>query len=152
MEFLYSVEFQQAIANIVLLVITGIAGVVTRSVLGFIKANTSTKQYELLQALASDAVNAAEQGAIAGFITDRKAAAIATINAGLLSAGIKGITAEQIEAAIEAAVKQQFNYDDSYAGDGGEAGETVDTSDIEDPEADTAAPAVEYPERGSTGG
>lgn len=110
MDFLSSPEFQQAIANIILLVIsTGVAAI-AKVAYTYIKTNTSTQQFSILEQIAASAVSAAEQGAIAGFVQDRKGTAIAIVNEGLKNAGIKNLTAEQIDAAIEAAVKDGLNY------------------------------------------
>ena len=111
MDILTSSELQVAIANILLLVITAIASAISKAVYTFIKTKTSDTQLMMLRELAAAAVNAAEQGAIAGFVTDRKATAIRIVNEGLANAGIKNLTATQIEAAIETAVKETFNFD-----------------------------------------
>lgn len=113
MEFLASAELQQAIANIILLVVTGVAGAIAKAVYTFIKTNTSANQFALLEALASSAVYAAEQQAIAGYITDRKNNAMAIVNEGLKNAGVTNLTAEQISSAIEAAVKENLNFNSS---------------------------------------
>lgn len=102
--FLSSPEVQASISTILLTVITGLVTVASRTIFGWLKANTSTKQFELLQEIAAVAVRAAEQGAIGGFVTDRKATAINIVNEQLKAAGVKNLSAEQIEAAIEAAV------------------------------------------------
>ncbi len=102
--FLSSPEVQASIATILLSVVTGLVTAASRAIFGWLKANTSAKQFELLQALADAAVRAAEQGAIAGFVQDRKATATNIVNEGLKNAGVKNLSAEQIEAAIEAAV------------------------------------------------
>lgn len=102
--FLSSPEVQASIATILLSVITGLVTVASRTLFGWLKANTSAQQFTLLQQLAEGAVRAAEQGAIAGFVQDRKATALNIVNENLQKAGVKGLTAEQIEAAIEAAV------------------------------------------------
>jgi hypothetical protein len=101
---LASPEVQASIATVLLTVITGLVTAASRALFGWLKANTSAKQFALLQELAAVAVKAAEQGAIAGFVNDRKATAVNIVNEGLKNAGIKNLTAEQIEAAIEAAV------------------------------------------------
>lgn len=101
---LTSPEFQQAIANILLLVVTGVVGAIAKAGYSWLKSNTTANQFALLQEIAAAAVKAAEQGAIGGFVTDRKATATNIVNEGLAKAGIKGLSAEQIEAAIEAAV------------------------------------------------
>lgn len=111
MDFLSSPELQQAIANIILLVITAGVTAITKVVYTYIKTNTSAQQFAVLEQLAASAVSAAEQGAIAGFVKDRKGTAIAIVNEGLKNAGIRNLTAEQIDAAIEAAVKDGLNPD-----------------------------------------
>lgn len=110
MDFLSSPEMQQAIANVILLIITAGITAITKVVYTFIKTNTSAQQFAILEQIAASAVSAAEQGAIAGFVTDRKGTAIAIVNEGLKNAGITNLTAEQIDAAIEAAVKDGLNY------------------------------------------
>ncbi len=102
---------QAAIANIVIAVILGVVGALAKAFYGFIKAKTSTEQFSMLEQVAASAVQAAEQGAIGGFVTDKKATAIAIVNEALKNAGITGLSAEQIDAAIEAAVKENLNYD-----------------------------------------
>lgn len=111
MDFLASPELQGAIANIVLLVITGITGAIAKAAYTFIKTHTSGQQFALLESLASSAVYAAEQQAVAGYINDKKAAATAIVNEGLKNAGITNLTADQVSAAIEAAVKENLNFD-----------------------------------------
>lgn len=107
---LASPEVQQAIANIILLVVTGAIGAIAKAAYTYIKTNTSAQQFSILEQIAASAVAAAEQGAIGGFVTDRKATAIAIVNEGLKNAGITNLTAEQIDAAIEAAVKDNLNF------------------------------------------
>lgn len=114
MNFLEDPATQQAIANILLIVITGVVGALAKAFYTFIKTHTSVSQFMLLEQLASSAVDASEQGAIAGFITDRKATAIAIVNEGLKNAGVRNLTAEQIDASIEAAVKYNLNADKVY--------------------------------------
>jgi LL-H family phage holin len=106
-----SPEFQQAIANIILLVVTGVVGAIAKAVYSYLKIHTTANQFQMLQELATSAVRTAEMGAIGGFVTDKKATAIAVVNEGLKNAGIRNLSAEQIEAAIEAAVKFEYNHD-----------------------------------------
>lgn len=115
MDILSSPELQQAIANIILLVITAGVGAITKVAYTYIKTHTSAQQFAMLQELAASAVSAAEQGAIAGFVNDRKGTAVAIVNEGLKNAGITNLTAEQIDAAIEAAVKDGLNPDKQVA-------------------------------------
>lgn len=110
MEFLVNAEIQQAVANIVLLVVTGLVGAIAKAIYTFIKTNTSQTQFSILEQVAASAVLTAEQGAIAGFVSDKKATAIAIVNEALKNAGVTNLSAEQIDAAIEAAVKQNFNF------------------------------------------
>lgn len=111
---LTSTALQTALSNLILLVVTAAVGALSRAVLGWFKTHTSVQQFTLLQELAASAVSAAEQGAIAGFVRDRKATAIAIVNEGLKNAKITGLSAEQIDAAIEAAVKDVFNPDRQF--------------------------------------
>ena len=104
-------ELQQTFAALVLLTITVLTGALIKALYTFVKTKTSVEQFQFLELVATSAVLAAEQGAIAGFVADKKATAIAIVNAALLSAGITGLTAEQIDAAIEAAVKEYLNPD-----------------------------------------
>lgn len=116
MEFLSSPEFQQALANLILAVISAGVAAITKVAYTYIKTNTSAQQFAILEQIAASAVSAAEQGAIAGFVTDRKGTAIAIVNEGLRNAGIKNLTAEQIDAAIEAAVKDGLNSERQFVG------------------------------------
>lgn len=111
-----SPEFQQAVANIILLVVTGAVSALAKAIYTYIKTNTSQTQFSILEQIAASAVSAAEQGAIAGFVTDRKGTAIAIVNEGLKNAGITNLTAEQIDAAIEAAVKDGLNFNKQMSG------------------------------------
>lgn len=104
MEFLSSPEFQQALGTLILITVGGLAAWLTKGLVAFVKAKTTAEQINTLRVFASIAVSAAEQGAIAGFITDKKASAINLVNIYLTQAGITGVNAEQIDAAIEAAV------------------------------------------------
>jgi hypothetical protein len=128
--FLQDPATQQAIANILLIVITGVVGALAKAFYTWVKTNTSASQFSLLEQIAASAVDAAEQGAIAGFVKDRKATAIAIVNEGLKNAGIKNLTAEQIDAAVEAAVKLNLNADKSFVGVPAEDEPVV----VEDPE------------------
>ncbi len=100
---------QQQIADIIILVISAVFAFVGKASYTFIKTHTSAQQFAILQQIADSAVHTAEQGALAGFVTDKKATASAIVNEGLKSAGITNLTAAQIDAAIEAAVHENFN-------------------------------------------
>lgn len=134
MDFLSNSETQQAIANIVLLVVTGVVGAIAKAIYTFIKTNTSQTQFSILEQIAASAVSTAEQGAIAGFVTDKKATALSIVNEGLKNAGITNLSAEQIDAAVEAAVKDNFNYNKQS----GSTGEVVVDATVTDstPEGD----------------
>lgn len=108
---LTSPEFQTAIANILLLVVTGVTGAIAKAIYSFLKSNTTANQFAMLEQLATSAVRTAEMGAIGGFVNDKKATALAVVNEGLKNAGIRNLSAEQIDAAIEAAVKYEYNHD-----------------------------------------
>lgn len=112
---LTSPEFQQAIANVLLLVVTLVTGALAKAGYSFLKSNTSANQFLLLQEIADAAVKAAEQGALSGFVTDKKATATKVVQDSLNKAGLKSVTAEQIEAAIEGAVLTNFNADKTAA-------------------------------------
>ena len=111
MDIFTSPQFQEALANAVILIITGIVGALSRAFYLWLKAHTTQQQFSILEQIADAAVNAAEQGAIGGFVTDKKATATAIVNEYLTNAKITGLTAQQIDAAIEAAVKVNFNAD-----------------------------------------
>lgn len=104
-----SSEFQTALANVLILTITGVAAAVSRVIFGFVKTNTSERQFLLLQSVAVAAVRAAEQGELAGLVKDKKQSAFNVVNAYIAQMGLTAITAEQIDAAIESAVLTQFN-------------------------------------------
>lgn len=106
---LTSPELQQAIANILLLVTTGVVGALAKAAYSYLKSHTSVNQFMLLQEVADAAVKAAEQGAMSGFVTDKKATATKVVQDSLDKAGLKGVSSQQIEAAIEAAVLTNFN-------------------------------------------
>lgn len=108
-EMFSSPEFQTALANILIITITGVAAAISKAIFSFVKTNTNERQFLLLQSLAVAAVRAAEQGELAGYVSDKKASAFNVIDAYLKQMGITGITAAQIDAAIEAAVLTQFN-------------------------------------------
>ena len=63
---LTSPELQVALGNLILVVITAVVGALSGAILRWVKTNTSTAQFNLLQVFATSAVSAAEQGAIAG--------------------------------------------------------------------------------------
>lgn len=107
---LQSPELQAALTNLILAIISLATVFITKVGYSYISTNTTANQFALLSQFADSAVAAAEQGAIAGFVTDRKATAMAIVNNSLASAGIKNVSAEQIDAAIEAAVKETLNY------------------------------------------
>lgn len=127
-------EFQQSIASILLLTVTTVVGAVSKALYSYLKAHTSTQQFLLLQEIADAAVKAAEQGELAGFVTDKKASATAVVQQSLDKAGLKGVSGDQIEAAIEAAVLTNFNADkvDAQPDAPAPADEPVDAEDVED--------------------
>lgn len=123
--------FQAAIANIITLAIIGVVGALSKAFYTFVKSKTSAQQFSMLEQLAASAVSASEQGAIGGFVTDKKATAIAIVNEGLKNAGITNLSAEQIEAAIEAAVKDNLNPNrQAPSTKAAEFGEVVEPGDV----------------------
>jgi LL-H family phage holin len=108
-DILKSTEFQTALANVLILTITGVAAAVSRAIFSFVKTNTSERQFLLLQSIAVAAVRAAEQGELAGLVKDKKQSAFNVINEYIKQMGLTEVTAEQIDAAIESAVLTQFN-------------------------------------------
>lgn len=128
MEFFSSPEFQQAIANIILLTITAVFGAISKATYTFIKTKTSADQFAILERVASSAADASEQGWLAGFVTDKKQTALNIVNEALKNAGIRNLTDEQIDAAIEAAVLQNFNSGEVTATVSNAAGDTATAS------------------------
>ena len=108
-DFLSAPEFQTALGTIILVTVSSLTALVLGALYAFIKSNTSQTQFDLLRELAQSAVLAAEQGQLAGFVTDKKKSAIAIVQAHLTQMGLTGITATQIDAAIETAVLASFN-------------------------------------------
>ena len=109
-----SSEFQTAVANVLIMVVTGVIAVIGRATLGTLRARTTDQQFTLLQDIAGFAVKAAEQAGLSGRVTDKKASAINIVQQYLTQYGITGVTAEQIDAAIESAVLSQFNLYKTY--------------------------------------
>jgi len=109
LDFLHSPEFQASLATIVLGLTALLAFTLTGSVLQFISAHVTKSQFIYLQNIASVAVQAAEGAGLDGQLSDKKASAIKIVDAYLKGAGVTGFTAGQIDAAIEAAVLDQFN-------------------------------------------
>lgn len=112
--FLWSPELQGALANLVLLFVGLFTTAVLANVALFLRSHTTGAQLAYLQAFAALAVKAAEQGALAGILKDKKASAVALVQSLLDSAKITGFTADDIEGAIEAAVLE-FNQREGYA-------------------------------------
>lgn len=108
-EFLANPEVQSALGTLILALAGFIATALSSATVGLIKSKTTAAQFEQLQLFAIAAVHAAEQGALSGFVTDKKASAINVVNGYLQSAGITSVSAADIDAAIEAAVLRSFN-------------------------------------------
>lgn len=107
-------QFVSALGQAVLMAILPVlAAVATRWVLEQVKAQAqklSADQLKTMQWLAEIAVKAAEQAKLGGWVEDKKAYAINMCEAWLKSRGIT-IELDAIEAAIEAAVYEQFTKD-----------------------------------------
>jgi hypothetical protein len=95
-------------ADLILAVVTLLAALITRAVLQWVRANVSSANLTTLLQAASIAVNAAEQMAKIGAVEDKLAWATHRLNADLAAAGIT-LTADQIRAAIEAAVHNEIS-------------------------------------------
>lgn len=106
--FLQSTDTQTAISNLVTLVLTGLVAGISKSIYSWIKTHTNANQFAILYQIATTAVQASEQGALGGFVTDKKAAALQYANESLNAAGLK-VSAESLSNAIEAAVLREFN-------------------------------------------
>jgi hypothetical protein len=103
-----SQDLAPLIANVLLLFITGLVGLASRNVLHWLKANTTLKQQDTLVEFALAAVKAAEGMGLTGEIESKKEYAENIVTKMLADAGIS-LSAQQIEAAIEAAVYEEFN-------------------------------------------
>jgi LL-H family phage holin len=137
---------QQQIADILLLVITAAAGLLSKATYTFIKTHTSASQLAILQQIADSAVHTAEQGALAGFVTDKKATASAIVNESLKNAGITNLTAAQIDAAIEASVHENFNADQTTTvGEPTPPDAPADVTTVEDVSSDTSTDTGDTP-------
>lgn len=108
-DLLANPDVQSAIGTIFLALATIIGTALSRAGLAFVKSRTSAATFEQLQLFAQYAVLAAEQGQLGGFVRDKKASAINVVNGYLQSAGITNVSAQDIDAAIEAAVLRSFN-------------------------------------------
>jgi LL-H family phage holin len=84
-------------------VLIGALGYLARAVVNYVKARTTAEHYAILQQLAIQAVQAAEQTLKSRAGEEKLAAAKSVVTAALLSRGIR-LDEEQITAAIEAAV------------------------------------------------
>lgn len=84
------------------LLVTGVA-YVAKQVINYVKSKTSAEQYALLERLARQAVQAAEQTLKSKPGQEKRAAAIAAVRGALLSKGIK-LDEEAIASAVESAV------------------------------------------------
>lgn len=98
------------VVNVILaLVGLGVTGVLV-SILVFIHGKTNAQQLGLLESIADAAVKAAEQGAIAGYVRDKKQSALKVASEMLKQVGLD-VSPEVLDATIEAAVMRAFNYD-----------------------------------------
>lgn len=104
-------ETGQLVANILLTVITIAAATATRVIQGWLRAKMNDQQLQVIGNVAASAVQAVEQMASAGIIDldSRKGEAMDLVDEMLQKFHIN-LTATQIEAAIEAAVKQELNW------------------------------------------
>lgn len=98
----------EILGNLILTLIGIIIPMVGAAVVSFLRSKLSASQLQILADVASMAVQAAEQGKIGGFVTNKKASAINAASALLASRGIK-VSPEALDAAIEAAVLATIN-------------------------------------------
>lgn len=108
MEILSSPETSALIANIVVSVIGLLTTVIVGAGLRFLRSKLTAQQFELLQEIATTVVQAVEQTSLNQPIMDKKAEALRVISEILASKGVN-VSPEAIEAAIEAAVLNEFN-------------------------------------------
>lgn len=87
-------------------VVGGIA-IVLRNLNKFVKAHTSAKEYGILAAIATTAVQAVEQQYFAETSDSKKSLAFQYVESALDSKGIK-VDLDTIDSAIEAAVNREF--------------------------------------------
>ena len=99
--------------DVIVSIFTAILGFVLTALVGagvgLIRAHTTAEQQRVLENIAQMAVNAAEQGALAGFVQDKKASALNAASAALTDHGVR-VSPAALDAAIEAAVLQGFNH------------------------------------------
>lgn len=87
--------------------IVGVLAIVLRNLNNFVKANTSAKEYGILAAIATTAVQAVEQQYFEESSDGKKSLAFQYVDSALRSKGIK-INLESVDSAIEAAVNREF--------------------------------------------
>lgn len=116
MEAIFTPELQKFITEIaVQLLIVALPVVVTQTFLVLrqlaksIRARLSTEQVFLLESLAAIGVRAAEQSGLNGSLQnigqEKREYAVAFVKKALESRGLKDINVDEIEAAIEAAIR-----------------------------------------------
>ena len=113
---IFTPQVTDAVVTSVVGIVVAIIGIIGRAAVGYLKANTSASQFEFLQTAALQAVLVAEQLHLNNIISDKKAVAEGIVARELAARGIT-VTAEQLDAAIEAAVMATFNYGKALAAD-----------------------------------
>lgn len=105
-DFLHDSAFQSSLATVVIGLATLLGLTIGAGIISVLHSNAVQGHLEYLKWVAALAVHAAEQ---APGISDKKASALNVVNQYLKTAGITSFTAEQIDAAIEAAVLEELN-------------------------------------------
>lgn len=105
---LASPEFAQLILTIFTVTLTGVVAFVGKELKSFLHKKLSAEQLAILMKVAEQAVFVAEQTGIDHAAEEKKMEALRVAEAYLKAYGIK-VTAEQLDAAIEAAVFSQLN-------------------------------------------
>jgi hypothetical protein len=109
-------QLGQAATTLAVTLIITLVTATTGAVLGFIKSKTNDQQLAVLQQLADIVVRGAEQQgtALNTFAVDKKEYAMTALSQALTGLGIR-LDPAVLDAAIEAAVLDVFNYDKATA-------------------------------------
>ena len=105
---LQSPEFASALATIFITVVTAVIAFLGKAARDYLSHNLSSAQLNTLLLIAQQAVAVAEQTGATKAAEEKKAEALAIAQTYLDAYGIK-VSAAQLDAAIEAAVFNEFN-------------------------------------------
>lgn len=131
-----TVALVNALVPVFITVLTAVIGVVGNEVRKLVKANTTDTQVTAFQKFARIAVQAAEQmyGAAEGDAKFEYAKNY--IEAELAKRGVK-VDADAVQAAIESAVLEQFNWPEAEVSEPGAGQDVIVAPDLEDETFDT---------------